>query len=226
MTRVVRRRASQSLVDTGVELVANADQKVAAIALELKREQIVGERPFMISARHGRGADPMRPRDVPEEDVPNGWLELAEIRSEQRQVIVLMNTEVWRSVSSSDTAAANRALTRWPPPNPRCEISAGRGRYARAATHLVREAVVVTTFFLGREPDPSAVRRLVRRNDDPVVRVDHVRVGVTPAVCDPGPSLSRISASGATDTPPVVGATAIEPSSAARAGKVRDWTPQ
>ena len=54
---------------------------------------------------------------------------------------------------------------------------------------LVREAVVVTMLLLGRQPDPSQrVRRLVRRDGDPVVRVDNVRVRVTPAVCDPGPA--------------------------------------
>ncbi len=80
-----------SLVDTGVELVANADQKVAAIALELKREQIVGEKAFHDLRSPRAHAEPirMRPRDVPEEGRSNGWLELAEIRSEQRQVIVL-----------------------------------------------------------------------------------------------------------------------------------------
>ncbi len=101
-----------------------------------------------------------------------------------------MNTEVWRSVSSADDCRGKPrvdALVRRP-------ILAAKSRPdvdgMRERPHtLVREAVVVTTFFLGREPDPSQrVRRLVRRNDDPVVRVDHVRVGVTPAVCDPGPA--------------------------------------
>ena len=92
MTRVVRRPSvTYPLSTLACELVANADQKVAAIALELKREQIVGEKAFHDLRSPRAHAEPirMRPRDMPEEGRSDGWLELAEIPSEQRQVIVL-----------------------------------------------------------------------------------------------------------------------------------------
>ena len=60
------------------------------------------------------------------------------------------------------------------------------GDVAQRPNSLVREPVVVPLFLLFGEPDSAqGIARIIRRNDQPVIRVHHLRVGVARSMRHP-----------------------------------------
>ena len=78
-------------LDFGIELLLDRQQEVAAIALQLKREQIVGEETGQDLACPGTNPQPIwiRPRNVPEQCGARGRTPGAQRRRDERQMVVL-----------------------------------------------------------------------------------------------------------------------------------------
>ena len=123
--------------DLGAQLVLHGEDEIASIALDLKREQIVGEQsgeqlapPLAHQQTIG-----IRPRDVPEQRRPNARTPPAQIQRRHREVIVL---EKYRRVGrrhfacrSPRQSARSHACTR---SSRRSGTSAVHRRDGRAAT--------------------------------------------------------------------------------------------
>ena len=103
-------------IDLGLELLLDRKQEVAAIALELKREQIVGQQTLENLAAPGADAQPVGigPRDVPEQRRARVRSQGAQRRGDQRQMVVL---DEYRRRSAArapaSMAVANWTLTSW-----------------------------------------------------------------------------------------------------------------
>ena len=84
-------------VHLGGQLVAHAEQEVAAVAIELEGQQVVGEQAAEDGVPPGAHAQAVRvrPRDMPEQGGPSLWLEAPQIRRDdvQRRVVIQSNVE-------------------------------------------------------------------------------------------------------------------------------------
>ena len=88
---IAKSHAGRLRLDLGAELVLHRQEKVTAIALELKRQQVVREQTGEKLARPRADAEAIRvwPRNVPEEGGACSRAPAAERRRYERQVIIL-----------------------------------------------------------------------------------------------------------------------------------------
>ena len=179
------------MLDLDVELLFDREQEVAAIALELKGEQVVGEQPVRMLRRPRADPEPVRirPRDVPEQRGARVRHPRAQRRRHEGQVVVLDED---RGVRDPDFFADRRGETR-------VDVAIrGPVLGAKLRTHvnemterpepLVGEPVVVRGEGRLLEPEPAQlVRRALRRHEHSVRLVDDLAIGRPGAVRHPDP---------------------------------------
>ena len=176
-------------LDLGPELLLRRQQEVAAIALELEREQVVGQQAGEDLAPPRTDAQPIgiRPRNVPEQRRPGVGAARPQRRRDQREVIVL----------DEDRRLGRRELLVDRRGEPDVDLLVRRpvlGAELRPDVHHVAErpqpfvgepAVVRGERRLLEPQPPQRVGRSVGRHHHLVVRVDDLAIGVAGAVRDP-----------------------------------------
>src|SRR5262245_36048374 len=164
-------------------------EKVVAVVLNVKRQQIVAEQSVEQLILPWANAENLaiRPGDVPElghNQVGSGALQHPR---EERKVVVLY--EDYGGITADfveDGIGEFLVDAAIMVPVRRLEFGTGVGDVAQGPEGFIGEAAVVPVQLLLREPDPAqSIRRVVRGDGDAIVLVNDVTVGFAAPVRDP-----------------------------------------